>query len=92
MTPRNGRAMRRRLLKPRNAFEEKEAAYNEARDKWEKAYDDKDEVYDPITIAYRDARLSYLEALEDKKLADRDAERALEALKKKLELESSIRI
>lgn len=75
-----------KIADAKKAFEEKEAAYNEARDKWEKAYDDKDEVYDPITIAYRDARLSYLEALEDKKLADRDAERALETLKKKLEL------
>ena len=70
----------------RQVLSEKEAAYNEARDNWEKAYDDKSEVYNPITITYRDARLSYLEAMEDQKLAERDAQRTLDSLKRKVEL------
>ncbi len=75
-----------KLAAAKKDFEEKEAAYNEARDKWEEAYDDKDEIYDEITINYRNARLDYLEAVKAKELADRDADRALDAMKNKVEL------
>lgn len=69
------------------AMQEADMAYADAFAKWEDANDEYGDDVTKYTKAFREARLKYNDALEDKELAERSATRNLEALKNAMEID-----